>query len=73
MSNEETAKINVLGMSCNHCSSRVEKTVIGLDGVISANVSLEEKSLLVKFNPEKLSIDNIVDAVNKLGYQASKA
>jgi len=69
---EVTAKLKVMGMSCNHCSSRVENTVKGLDGAISANVNLAEKFVLVKFNPERLSIDKILSAINQLGFQASK-
>lgn len=42
--------IIIEGMSCSHCSSRVEQTLSAIDGVQSAKVSLEDKSATVELS-----------------------
>ncbi|MHB8292752.1 MAG: heavy-metal-associated domain-containing protein, partial [bacterium] len=37
-------KINVYGMSCEHCVKTVTKAILALKGVISAEVSLKDKN-----------------------------
>lgn len=41
------ATVGVDGMSCNHCKMSVEKALCALDGVQSAEVSLENKSCAI--------------------------
>lgn len=36
-------KIMIDGMSCGHCSARVEKALAAVDGVTNVKVSLEDK------------------------------
>ena len=65
-----TAKFSIGGMSCSACSSGIEKSVNRLDGVVSAQVSLMQKSMTVDFDHTKISAENIIVAVEKLGYTA---
>lgn len=65
-----TAKFSIGGMSCSACSNGIEKAVNRLDGVISAQVSLMQKSMTVDFDHTKISEENIIVAVEKLGYTA---
>ena len=60
---------NVTGMSCAACSARVEKAVLGVEGVESCAVSLLTNSMGVEgsASPEK-----IIAAVEKAGYGASE-
>ena len=60
---------NVTGMSCAACSARVEKAVLGVEGVTSCAVSLLTNSMGVEgsASPEK-----IIAAVEKAGYGASE-
>ncbi|MCQ2523365.1 MAG: heavy metal translocating P-type ATPase [Lachnospiraceae bacterium] len=57
----------VTGMSCAACSAKVEKSVLGVSGVESCNVSLLTNSMVVEgdVNPE-----TIMDAVSRAGYKA---
>ena len=61
-------KFKVTGMSCAACSTRVEKTVGGLEGVASCAVSLLTNSMSVEGTA---SDDEIIKAVEKAGYGAS--
>lgn len=63
-------QFTVKGMHCAACSSRVEKTISGLEGVHRANVNLTTERMGVSWDPEKLSPDDIMQAVQEAGYQA---
>ncbi|MGI6079959.1 MAG: heavy metal translocating P-type ATPase [Candidatus Avilachnospira sp.] len=63
-------KFNVTGMSCAACSARVEKSVAKLDGVREVNVNLLKNSMVVDFNEDILSTEDITAAVERAGYGA---
>ena len=60
--------INVEGMSCDHCKMAVTKAVSALEGVSSVAVSLENKTVSVDFEEERLPIDAIKQAIEGQGY-----
>lgn len=57
----------VTGMSCAACSAKVEKSVLGVSGVESCNVSLLTNSMVVEGDVKP---ETIMDAVSKAGYKA---
>lgn len=67
MCGENMKKFIITGMSCAACSTRVEKAVSKLDGVVSCNVSLLTNSMTVDGS---VSEDDIIKAVEKAGYGA---
>ena len=64
-------KFNVTGMTCSACSIHVEKAVNALDGVRSAAVNLMAGSMLVEYDGDKLTPQDIINAVSRAGYGAS--
>ncbi len=60
---------SVTGMSCAACSARVEKAVLGVDGVTSCSVSLLTNSMTVEGSADE---GKIIKAVTDAGYGASK-
>ena len=64
-------KFDVTGMTCSACSSRVEKTVAGLEGVDEVSVNLLTNSMQVSFKEDAISVNDICSAVSKAGYGAS--
>lgn len=58
------------GMSCASCQSNIEKTVRKLAGVIKANVNLVNKKLSISYNPELITIEEIILSIEKIGYKA---
>ena len=60
---------NVTGMSCAACSARVEKAVMGVEGVTSCSVSLLTNSMGVEGTASE---NAIVEAVKNAGYGAEK-
>jgi Cu2+-exporting ATPase len=61
-------QFNVTGMSCAACSNRVEKAVMGVDGVTSCAVSLLTNSMGVEGTADS---EAIIKAVQDAGYGAS--
>ena len=61
--------LNIEGMSCAHCSARVEKALNALDGV-EAKVSLEEKTAQVKLTGE-VRDETLKKAVEEAGYEVT--
>jgi Cu+-exporting ATPase len=64
--------IEVYGMTCGHCQKRVADAISSLDGVESVNVNLEAESATVNFDSEKLSLDDIKEAIRKAGYSTER-
>ncbi len=60
--------IPVVGLACSACSANVERKLNSLDGIASASVSLAGRSALVDFDPDKISLEQMKQAVNAIGY-----
>ncbi len=67
----EKGTFKIKGMSCASCSSKVEKTVNGLDGVVKATVNLVTEKMLVEFDNTKAGREDIIKAVKNIGYECS--
>ncbi len=67
----KTEKFRVTGMTCAACQANVEKVARKLDGTQKAEVNLLAEQLTVTFDENKLTADDIINAVNNIGYGAS--
>ncbi|WP_330998033.1 heavy metal translocating P-type ATPase [Pectinatus haikarae] len=65
--NMKTTTIMIEGMSCGHCTGRVEKALQQVDGVDSVKVSLENKNAVVSAG-ENVTADVLKNAVTNAGY-----
>lgn len=59
----------VEGMSCSGCERAIQKIVNNLEGVESAKADLQTSTVSVAYDPEKVNVDQIKSAVNKIGYK----
>lgn len=62
--------IRVKGMSCMHCVASVKNALCGLNGVMSAEVSLENGSAEVEYDENKVNCADMVNAVEEQGFDA---
>lgn len=62
-------KMTIEGMSCGHCSARVEKALNGIPGV-KATVNLEEKTAYIELGGN-VSDDTLKKAVEDAGYEVT--
>ncbi|WP_045519393.1 heavy metal translocating P-type ATPase [Neobacillus niacini] len=64
------AEFDVTGMTCAACSTRIEKGLNKMEGVVHATVNLALEKATVEFNPSILSPKNMIQRIEKLGYGA---
>lgn len=62
--------VPIEGMRCASCAALIERNVKSLDGVESVNVNLANEKSYIKFNSEKIRIDDINSAIEKGGFKA---
>ena len=65
-----TSVFRVEGMTCGGCEAGVKLRVGKLDGVTSVDASYEEGTATVTFDPEQVGPEQIVAAIETLGYTA---
>jgi P-type Cu+ transporter len=66
----EKTEFDITGMTCAACSTRIEKGLNKLDGVVKANVNLALEKATVEYNGSALTPSDIIKKVEKLGYGA---
>lgn len=66
----EDAVFGVTGMTCASCAAVIEKTLSRREGVDLASVNLAAERLDIRFDPARISADEIVQAVADAGYGA---
>jgi len=68
---DSAISLNIEGMHCGMCVSRIEKALKEIDGVSEATVSLEENRADVKYDSEMVKSEDMISAVEEAGYSAS--
>jgi Cu+-exporting ATPase len=58
----------VKGMHCASCSNIISKKLKKLPGVESCDVNFATEKANISFDPEKVSVDQMNNEINKLGY-----
>ena len=69
--NDVRLELALEGMHCASCSSRIEKVVSGLNGVISVGVNLATNTGLVVYQKDMVSARTIKETIKGLGFEAS--
>ena len=64
----EKARIHITGMTCTNCAATIEKGLAETPGVEQANVSFASEKASVEYDPEKVDLTKIKDAISQLGY-----
>jgi Cu+-exporting ATPase len=61
--------IDVVGMTCAACSTRVEKALSKREGVISATVNLLANKAAIEFDTDKVKPEDLIKTIEKTGYE----
>ena len=64
----ESKILNITGMSCAACVRNVEQTIQKTQGVDKASVNFATEKLQVSFDPDKVSVDELIEKIEKKGY-----
>jgi copper chaperone len=55
-------------MSCDHCKHTVETTLKQFDGVNEATVDLNKKRVALSYDPDKVELGKLEEALSEEGY-----
>src|SRR5690625_5049029 len=66
----EKTELDVIGMTCAACSSRIEKVLNKQEGIKHATVNLTTENATVEYNPAQMDEAAIINTIKKLGYDA---
>jgi len=55
---------------CDMCKNAIEQGMAYTKGIKSTKVNVKENQILVKYNPEKLTEQEVKEAITALGYVA---
>ncbi len=61
------AKIEIEGMSCQHCVMAVKKALGGVPGILESDIKIG--SALVKYDDSKTTKGDIEASIEKAGYK----
>lgn len=65
-------KLNVTGMTCNHCVHAVKSALEGVGGVTSARVDLDAGTAIVDYDDARTSPRELTTVVADAGYEAEE-
>ena len=69
--NQITHHVAISGMTCGGCSGRVTNVLANTPGVIQAEISHESNSGVI-VSTDEISIQEIIEIVNKTGFEANE-
>ncbi|WP_163151684.1 heavy metal translocating P-type ATPase [Anoxybacillus sp. MB8] len=65
----EKVTLDIEGMTCAACATRIEKGLHRMEGVTSATVNLATNSAVVEYKEGVTSVEDILEKIKKLGYK----
>ena len=65
------ARIYIDGMTCINCQTRIENELKKDPDLTDISVSYETGEASFSYNPDRISLKQITDIINKMGYSAS--
>jgi copper chaperone len=64
--------LSVPDISCGHCKSSIEGAVAPMDGVASAEVTIDARIVAVDYDESSVSLDAIITAIEDQGYDVAR-
>jgi Cu+-exporting ATPase len=65
---EASLRMKIGGMSCSFCTNTIRSAYERMDGVYEVGVSLAHEEGLVKYDPAKVSEDELKRTLSDIGY-----
>lgn len=63
-----TSTFSISGMTCGGCVYRIKQALGTVAGVLSADISLSQRTGVVEYDPNKITPQEIADVITKTGY-----
>ncbi|RCI03805.1 hypothetical protein CU098_011382 [Rhizopus stolonifer] len=68
---DTTAQLRVTGMTCASCVNSIERGLSAIQGISAVQVSLLAESATVSYDPTVIQINQIIDSINDMGFDAT--
>ncbi|WP_188995322.1 heavy metal translocating P-type ATPase [Paenibacillus nasutitermitis] len=68
----EQTSLQLTGMTCAACANRIEKGLSKIEGVAEANVNFALERATVTYDPNKVTVPQMEQTIQKLGYDTVK-
>ncbi len=66
----ERVRLDIDGMTCASCATRVERKLSGVEGVEESSVNYATEEASVVYDPQQVEVDDLLEAVSAAGYSA---
>lgn len=70
-SEPRTVTLRIQGMTCGGCAIAARRVLGRLDGVTKAEVNYETQRAVVTYDPDRVTVEQLIAAVKRLGYAAT--
>lgn len=67
-----TVTLSVPDISCGHCKSSIEAAVAPMDGVDTAEVTIDARTVDVSYDDSTVALDAIITAIEDQGYDVAR-
>jgi len=66
-------ELTVDGMTCTGCSNRLQRVLEATDGVQAAHIVLETKQVSIQYDPARIDINALHNAITDTGFSVISA
>ena len=60
-------------MHCTNCENKIKSNIRFEKGIKDIETDLDEKTVTIKYDADKTTVDNIITGFQKIGYEATVA
>ncbi|HLR63624.1 MAG TPA: heavy metal-associated domain-containing protein [Lentibacillus sp.] len=68
----ESIYLDIKGMHCSNCPTKIEKAVSAMAGVKDISVNLADENARITFNRNLIGISEVIDKIDNVGFEAEK-
>lgn len=62
--------LSIPEISCGHCTSSIDAALTEVDGILSVESSVSDKTTTVEFVPEIITAGAIIEMIDDIGFAA---
>ena len=68
---EQTIRLSVPAMSCASCPYMVTQIILNVDGVITAEATMDDRTATVTYDDERTNVEAITEATASIGFEST--
>lgn len=69
--NPKTVQLKITGMDCAMCTNAIHKKLSQTEGIIKDDISYENGSAIITYDPAKITVEKIIKVIEATGYKAT--